>query len=63
MTKKWSSTASGDGQTKRQASKAARRIEFHVQEVEPYSWFCDPCKVEVYERRCRHCGKLERDLA
>ncbi len=25
MTKKWSSTASGDGQTKREASKAARR--------------------------------------
>lgn len=25
------------------------------------SWFCDPCKVEVYERRCPHCGKLERD--
>jgi hypothetical protein len=25
------------------------------------SWFCEPCKVEVYDRRCRHCGKLERD--
>lgn len=25
MTKKWSSTASGDGQTKRQASKMTRR--------------------------------------
>lgn len=25
------------------------------------SWFCDPCKVEVYERRCPHCGKLEHE--
>jgi len=59
MTKKWSSTASGDGQTKRQASKASRRMGFY--EPDPYSWFCDPCKVEVYERRCPHCGKLERE--
>lgn len=27
------------------------------------SWFCDPCKVEVYERRCPHCGKTEREKA
>lgn len=26
------------------------------------SWFCEPCKVEVYDRRCRHCGKLEREM-
>lgn len=25
------------------------------------SWYCDKCHVEVYERRCPHCGKLERD--
>lgn len=25
------------------------------------SWYCEPCAVEVYERRCPHCGKLERD--
>lgn len=20
------------------------------------SWYCEPCAVEVYERRCPHCG-------
>lgn len=28
---------------------------------EPPSWWCEPCKVEVYARRCPHCGKLEKD--
>jgi len=27
----------------------------------PKSWYCDQCHVEVYERRCPHCGKLKRD--
>jgi hypothetical protein len=25
------------------------------------SWYCEPCAVEVYGRRCLHCGKLKRD--
>lgn len=25
------------------------------------SWYCEQCAVEVYERRCPHCGKLEKD--
>jgi hypothetical protein len=29
----------------------------------PKSWWCDTDKVEVYDRRCPHCGKLERDKA
>lgn len=28
---------------------------------QPESWYCGNCAVEVYERRCKHCGKLERD--
>lgn len=28
---------------------------------EPPSWWCDPCKVEVYRRTCPHCGKTERE--
>lgn len=27
------------------------------------SWYCEPCAVAVYERRCPHCGKLECDKA
>ena len=29
--------------------------------VKGQSWYCVPCAVEVYDRRCPHCGKLERD--
>lgn len=25
------------------------------------SWYCERCAVEVYERRCPHCGKLKGD--
>ena len=25
------------------------------------AWYCEPCAVAVYDRRCPHCGKLERD--
>lgn len=25
------------------------------------SWYCDPCSVEVYDRRCPHCGKTKRE--
>lgn len=25
------------------------------------SWYCEPCAVEVRERRCPHCGKLKGD--
>lgn len=25
------------------------------------SWYCEPCAVAVYERRCPHCGKLKDD--
>lgn len=25
------------------------------------SWYCHKCAVEVYERRCPHCGKLEHE--
>lgn len=25
------------------------------------SWYCDQCHVEVYERRCQHCGKTKRE--
>lgn len=28
---------------------------------EPLSWWCDPCKVEVYALRCSHCGKTKRE--
>lgn len=27
------------------------------------SWYCAPCAVEVRERRCPHCGKLEQERA
>jgi hypothetical protein len=33
----------------------------HLRYLAQRSWFCDPCKVEVYERRCPHCGKTERE--
>lgn len=26
-----------------------------------HSWWCEPCSVEVYHRRCPHCGKLKGD--
>lgn len=57
MTKKWSSTKSGDGLTKQAASKAARR-EFTAK-VE--SWWCQPCSQEVYTLRCKYCGKSESE--
>lgn len=25
------------------------------------SWWCDQCSVEVYDRRCVHCGKTKRE--
>lgn len=25
------------------------------------SWYCDQCHVEVYQVRCQHCGKTERE--
>ena len=25
------------------------------------SWYSDQCHVEVYERRCPHCGKTKRE--
>lgn len=25
------------------------------------SWYCDQCQVEVYQLRCPHCGKTERE--
>lgn len=25
------------------------------------SWYCERCAVEVYERRCLHCGKLKHE--
>ncbi len=25
------------------------------------SWFCEKCKVEVYQTRCPHCGKSEKE--
>lgn len=24
-------------------------------------WYCDQCHVEVYDRRCQHCGKTKRE--
>jgi rubrerythrin len=30
-------------------------------EQDQESWYCDPCAVEVYERRCPHCGKTKRE--
>lgn len=25
------------------------------------TWWCESCKVEVYQVRCRHCGKSKRE--
>lgn len=25
------------------------------------SWWCEKCSVEVYDRRCPHCGKTKRE--
>jgi hypothetical protein len=25
-----------------------------------WSWYCDKCAVEVYDRCCVHCGKTKR---
>jgi predicted RNA-binding protein with PUA domain len=25
------------------------------------SWYCEQCAVEVYQTRCRHCGKTRRE--
>jgi len=27
------------------------------------SWWCEPCAVEVHDRRCVHCGKLKSERA
>lgn len=52
------------------ARKVKSAIREHDKQVEenqtnasthPRSWYCEPCAVEVYERRCPHCGKLEKD--
>ena len=54
MTKKWSSTASMDGQTKRQASKSERRaVTIELDECEgcgenladPPSMYCPGCQA------------------
>lgn len=29
--------------------------------AQPESWYCSNCAVEVYDRRCKHCGKTERE--
>lgn len=33
---------------------------FGSREAAP-SGYCDQCHVEVYERRCPHCGKTKRE--
>jgi hypothetical protein len=37
----------------------------HMQSVGPTkpreSWYCEACAVEVYDRRCPHCGKLKSE--
>lgn len=25
------------------------------------SWYCEPCAVEVYQYRCKYCGKNENE--
>jgi predicted RNA-binding protein with PUA domain len=35
-------------------------IEWGHENATP-SWYCEPCAVEVYDRRCPHCGKTERE--
>lgn len=49
---------------------AQRELEIFVFRKRPYgcsdepprdSWYCDQCAVEVYERRCPHCGKTRRE--
>jgi rubrerythrin len=32
-----------------------------LRDEKPGSWYCEPCAVAVYDRRCPRCGKLERD--
>ena len=42
-------------------SKALVAIRPRANPPKPSSWYCDQCCVEVYERRCPHCGKTERE--
>lgn len=68
MTKRWSATASGDGLTKRLASKAARR-EFQPRQAaaeaqDARAWICCTCDTmtEPGERYCRHCKIYWEDV-
>lgn len=47
--------------TNEKYQRATAKAELPDPDEKASSWFCDPCKVEVYERRCPHCGKLERE--
>lgn len=29
--------------------------------AQPEPWYCNNCAVAVHDRRCVHCGKLEKD--
>lgn len=56
MTKRWSSTASGDGQTKRQASKTARKCTPDAEEVEAQFFECPGCGADLSEERPHKAG-------
>jgi rubrerythrin len=47
----------------RDEQKTFRKIAHDVFNKKPSqkSWYCDQCHVEVYERRCPHCGKTKNE--
>ena len=39
------------------------KVKTEMQQTYGTSWFCEPCKGEVYDRSCRHCGKTRSERA
>jgi len=43
--------------------KKTRAVRRQMKGYKRKSWYCDKCCVEVYQLRCVHCGKSEREPA
>lgn len=39
----------------------AKERQAGKKEIRNESWYCDQCAVEVYQYRCKHCGKSETE--
>lgn len=45
---------------RRPSQNKPKLAQTNPQGPEP-SWYCDQCQIEVYERRCPHCGKTWKE--